>query len=226
MPCRRQQPYSWLVSRGKTMDKVSHIKHRARHTKGDPTSRLLTKCSAIFCPKPHHEFFHNDRPHGEGHQVPQQFWNTGSGSLQFDFLPQLMDIIQLMPDLDHALHPGAHEAVDRSEPTMNGSTPRHQLWYVGPSRSTMSSSDCVIGKVHGFAKAQAFPLTLVELRDPCRLRREHVRLCHQPRALLDDLLSKGTFAFQFLGLPRYGILPMPLTALDSFAVFHRELGHR
>src|SRR5882724_394832 len=218
MPSRGQQPNPRLVPGGKAMNEVPHIKHRARHPQGDPTSCLLTQRPAIFCPKPHHEFLHYDRPYGKGHQVSQKLRHPLGSGLQFSFLPKLMDVIQLMPDLDHALHPGAHEAVDRSEPAMNGSTPRHQLWYVGPSRSTMSSSDCVIGKVHGFAKAQAFPLTLVELRDPCRLRREHVRLGHQPRALLDDLLSKGTFAFQFLGLPRYGILPMPLTALESFAV--------
>src|SRR6267378_2285254 len=101
---------------------------------------------------------------------------------------------------------------------MDGTTTCDQLWYVSPSRGAMSPSDCVIGEVFGFAKAQALALALVELRDPCGLRREHVRLGHQPRALLDNLLPEGAFALQFLGLPGYGILPMPLTALEGFAV--------
>src|SRR5882724_2198727 len=176
------------------MNKVPHIKHRTRHPQGDPTSRLLTECSAIFCPKPHHEFFHYDRPYGKGHQVSQQFRGSFKGLVEFFLFTKIIDVIQLVPDLNHALHSGTHEAVNRSEPTMDRSTPCDQLRYVGPAGGTMGPSDCVVGEVHGFAKAQSLPLALVELRNPCRLRGEHVRLGHQPGALLDDLLPKGALA--------------------------------
>src|SRR5882724_8367847 len=106
------------------MNEVSKIKHRTGHSQGEATSQALYGSSTIFCTKSNHGLFHNDWPHGEGHQVSQELWYPLRSNIEFLLLPELMDIIQLMPNLNHPLHSGAHEAVDRGEPSMSRASTR------------------------------------------------------------------------------------------------------
>src|SRR5260370_12260897 len=127
-----------------------------------------------------------------------------------------------MCDLNSSLHGRTEEAIGRSQPSMEWTPTTYERRLVGSSSRTMSTTNSTIGKINRLAMTKTIRKVLVISRDPSRLRREHVTLRHQPRAFLNNLLPQIRGTFKRCMFTRHCILPMSLTALKFFPIFHIE----